>query len=151
MKKNYHKFKLSGNSINKRGQTWSVDLVLGTLVFVLIIVTFYSLLSADRSSPVEGLNENANDVMDAFLKIGLIDPSTGELDEEAFMSLSHEDYESLKEMLGVEGDFCLIIERPDGTLLPLTDPENPGIIINSVGSDELSLNTNLCGDTLSIS
>jgi len=108
---------------SKRGQAWSIDLIIGLLVFVLIVVIFYALLAGPKESKIKHLTDKADVTAQKLFEEGLVDPVTNEFDDEEFLRLAEEDYEGLRERLGIVGDFCLFLETND-------DPPVLKIVVN---------------------
>ncbi|MBU1202229.1 MAG: hypothetical protein KJ583_00095 [Nanoarchaeota archaeon] len=125
---------------NSKGQVWSIDLVIGLLVFALVLVIFYSLLTGERDSKISSYTNKAETVTQRMYEKGLVNPLSSEINEVVYTTLSEEEYENLKQELGIKGDFCLFIETTD----------NPPklLIINNrtgIGSPRLSVGGFNCG------
>ena len=131
---------------NSKGQAWSIDLVIGTLVFATVILVFYSVISGPSDDKVKDYSSEADRIMQKFMDEGLIDPVTGELNDQVYLELSQKDYQALKQEFGVgTGEFCMVIETVD-------DPPTYFFIHNrsGIGSPTLELADNIsCGEIIS--
>lgn len=125
---------------SRRGQIWSTDLIIGLLIFALIIVIFYFLLSSGDKEKIHTYSNEADVVAGRFIELGLVNPDTGEFNEELYVELTNMNYEEVREKLGVSGEFCLFIESTD------TTPEL--IIINNqtgLGNSDFMISNLSCG------
>ncbi|MBC8500137.1 MAG: hypothetical protein ISS25_05000 [Nanoarchaeota archaeon] len=133
---------------SKKGQAWSIDLIIGLLVFVLILVIFYTLIGGEKESKVREFTGKADVVAERLFEEGLVDPVTGEFNDEKFLELAEEDYEGLKERLGIVGDFCLFIEGKTFDGRPyikfILDDTSEGW--TSIGSSDLDISDFQCGE-----
>ena len=103
-----------GERKNRRAQTWSVDLVLGVVIFLLIVIIVYSLM-ASRPAGDTQLRDNADRI---YSKIsvggntadGIPKAVNGNsISETELAKLYQQDYEELKTKLGITGDFCIFV------------------------------------------
>ncbi|MFH1770310.1 MAG: hypothetical protein ABH828_02015, partial [archaeon] len=78
--------------LSKRGQAWSIDIIIGLLVFMMIIIIFYTLVASRDESTVEDYSEKAELVASRLYEEGLVDPDTGYFNDEKFLELASEDY-----------------------------------------------------------
>ncbi|NQU99034.1 hypothetical protein HQ533_06255 [Candidatus Woesearchaeota archaeon] len=117
---------------SKKAQAWSIDLVIGLMVFVLIMVVFYSLIGGEKESTVEDFANKADYVAAKLFGMGLVNEDLGEFNDTVFLELSAEDYQTLKEDLGIAGDFCVFVETND-------DPPQVKVIVNELGVGWISL------------
>jgi hypothetical protein len=130
---------------NKKAQTWSVDLVLGVVIFLLIVVIIYSLIASGPSKESQlrddadkiylYLNENENnqDIPD------LINGSA--ISEEELGKLYDESYDDLKQKLGITSDFCIIVVTDNNALVNVNGKSSIGN-----GEDVLIGPNTYCGD-----
>ena len=122
---------------SRKAQIFSTDLIIGLLIFVLIVVIFYFLLASKDQDKVVDYSQGADIVAGRLIEVGLIDPQTGELNQEVYDELSSMTYEEVREKLGVSGEFCLFLESTDSPpkLLILnnrTGIGNPDFIISNM-------------------
>ena len=130
---------------NSKGQVWSIDLVMGLLVFALIIVIFYSLLAGDSESKIDSYTTGADVLTQKMYDKGLVNSLTGEINEDKYINFSEQSYQDLKEELGVSGEFCLFVETND----------NPPrlLIINNmtgIGSGDFYVGGFACGTNVAL-
>ncbi|MBU0472193.1 MAG: hypothetical protein KKF65_06195, partial [Nanoarchaeota archaeon] len=124
---------------SRKAQAWSVDLVIGLLVFMLIMVIFYSLIGGEKESKVKDYSSKADYIAEKLYDKGLVDSKTGEFDENVFIELGDEDYQALKEELGIAGDFCVFIESNDNppVIKVIVNEDNDGL--TSLGSPDFNV------------
>lgn len=107
----------------KRGQTFSTDALIAVVLFFMAAIMLFYLsepaadsrqagkLQRDSESLILALSSEQN-TSAVFIKGAKID--TGKLD--ATVNLS---YESLKNQLGVDSDFCVYFEDEQGNIVPI--------------------------------
>ena len=129
------------------GQTWSLDLILAVGIFILFIIAFYVILSGQSDEDVqEELEDTASDIvirLDAEAgpsKAGII--KDGKINETKLAELSEEDYEDLKQILGISNDFCIFLEDENGRLIPINGSKM------GVGGSEITINGRPCNSTI---
>jgi len=105
------------------GQTWSFDLLIAVVIFIIVVGVFYAFLSDDRNeSDPEQLQENAKSV--SRLLNCDVSPSdfcviqNGEIIESRLNALAAMDEAQLAEK-GLLGSFCIYFEDNDGNIVPV--------------------------------
>lgn len=136
---------------NKKAQTWSVDLVLGVVIFLLVIVIIYSLI-ASRPNKENQLRDDADKIYVNLAgdKASAEENNLGEVPKiiegneisaEELEELYSEDYQALKEKFGITSDFCIMVITDDNALIDFNG--------NSSIGDNKSItigNTMFCGE-----
>lgn len=115
---------------DKFGQSWSVDLIIGVIIFMLIVAVFYALITAKTKPEFEELQEDARSVVakvetapdDSF---GLI--KAGQIDPARLQELCDMPYDQLKAELGIENDICIYLEDQNGNIIPCGTGNKTGI------------------------
>lgn len=141
------------HSKRKKAQTWSIDIILGMVVFVLIIAVIYAIISQKpQTRPVElqqeamligtRLDYNSNyDSLYTVIQDGEI--NNQKLDRlPTSINFNTGTYEQAKKDFGISKDFCIYIEDENGKLI-LIDNAYVG-----VGNPELMINDVACGSTI---
>ena len=147
--------------VMKNGQTWSIDLIIGVIIFMLIIAVFYAFLTAKSEGGLESLKEDALVVNskvnsdDSLAAINIV--KEGSIDEAKYQDLCKQDYETIKSMLGVENGFCIYLEEgenSDRRIVPCTNADGQEqmgigngkdiILYTAPGGTEIA-----CGDIIS--
>jgi hypothetical protein len=131
---------------NKKAQTWSVDLVLGVVIFLLIVVIIYSLIASKPSKETQlrddadkiylYLNENENNKNIPHL----INGST--ISEDELSELYNTSYEQLKSELGINSDFCIVVISENNAIVTVDGKTSIGN-----GKDVLIGPNTYCGET----
>lgn len=105
----------------KKAQTWSMDLVVGTVIFLFLLATFYTLIIVEDEEQV--VEQDAETVISQLDKQNPDSSSDVErvfdgtqLDEVSLNDLYNTSYSELKEDMGIRSDFCIVvtIDTPDG-------------------------------------
>jgi len=102
-----------------QGQSWSLDIILAFVIFVLIIGIFYALLSNNKKDDTNDLTLESGTVINNLdsangqnTTLTIIDK--GNLDRNKAEILYASDYETLKKQLGIKGEFCIYIVDQEG-------------------------------------
>lgn len=132
-------------NVSKKAQAWSIDLIIGLLVFIMIIMIFYTLVGSKDESTIRDYSEKAELVASRLYEEGLVDADTGIFNDEKFLELASEDYDSLKERLGIVGEFCLFVETNDDPPQIKFISSESGEIWTGIGSSELQIGDFQCG------
>lgn len=102
-----------------QGQSWSLDIILAFVIFVLIIGIFYALLSNNKKDKTNDLTLESSTVINNLDSAnGQITPLTiidkGNLNKDWTGTLYASDYETVKRKLGIKGEFCIYIVDQEG-------------------------------------
>lgn len=127
-------------NISIKAQSWSIDVILGVLVFMAAFFVFYAVLNTNQGAKVGDLKRDASVIVkeissgDSLLSI--IDGN--EINVSKVNDLKNLSYEELKRRLRIENDFCLYFEDDKGYIV---------IINNSykgVGASSINLSGTPC-------
>ncbi len=134
----------------KKGQTWSFDLIVAVILFIIVIALFYTFLSGDKSSAdhVVSLESNVQTIS-SRLNCDLSSDNVcilkkGHLINNSVNSLAAKTYDELKVKLGIKGDFCIYLMDKDGFYVPFGG--KIGVGKNSLLLMNSSNITKYCGD-----
>ncbi|MCA9477707.1 MAG: hypothetical protein KC535_00995 [Nanoarchaeota archaeon] len=129
----------------KRGQTWSFDLIVAVVIFIVVVGIFYSLLNRSNEGTVDtqALESGAKsisyqlncDVSPVFPPCFI---ENGEINETKLAVVAALPYADLKELLGTTEDFCIYLLDEENRIIPVIDENTPGI-----GSGSYLLNATL--------
>ncbi len=122
----------------RRGQVWSIDLVIAVLIFLLAIGVFYFLNSSRASNDQSTLRIDSQVVADKLTgtdALSVVDQ--GAVQEQKLLNLSAMDYDALKDQLGVRNDFCIVLVDKDGNLILLGNGTESRV---GVGQPNLTIN-----------
>lgn len=131
----------------KKAQTWSIDLVLGVVIFLLVIVIVYSLIA---STP-PGETKLRDDADRTYIMLNAEEQKSSEvpniiegnsISEEELAELYAMNYQDLKQKLGITSDFCIVVVTDDNGIIR---PQNGNASIGT-GEDIVMGNTIYCGD-----
>jgi len=138
--------------VNKKAQSWSIDLVLGLVIFVLILSVFYMLLSKDDSANVIVMKSSGNKVMNMVdskssnTLNSFVDGNNVNMSKlEEFYKT--ENYEAIRKELGLKGDFCIILEDKNGNVISIMNSTKR---IYGFGSEDINISGCPCGQSCNI-
>ena len=123
-----------------RGQVWSVDVIIGVVIFISILTVFYAILSESGEDVNALLRANADTVIIRFTQ----DPDLRVLEGNNKLNLSrlelvgNHSYERLKEKLGIQGEFCIYLEDEFGRLVTIGNK-------TGIGNPQLNISGTPCG------
>ena len=112
--------------MNGRGQSWSMDLIIGVVIFLLAIGVIYAVLTSKAKEDTTPLRLESEAVAtkltttDAAQNKDILVAQNNQLDINKLNNLTQEDYEKLKKELGVTNDFCIYLLDEKGNLVYLT-------------------------------
>ena len=106
-------------NINLKAQTWSIDIVLGILLFLSAFFIFYSLLNQNFDTKANNLKQDASSVInevssgDSLSRI----VDNNEVNISKINILKNISYDELKSRFRIEGDFCIYMEDDQGNIV----------------------------------
>lgn len=122
---------------NTKGQTWSFDLIVAIILFIVVVTLFYTFLSGDKvgnkttslESDVKTITTQLNcDINND----GVCIIKKGRIDSDKVTDLTKENYEDIKVKLGITGDFCIYLKDSTGALVEMNN-------LSGIGNGELLL------------
>ena len=127
-------------NISIKAQSWSIDVILGVLVFMAAFFVFYAMLNTNQGAKVGDLKQEASIVVkEVSSSNSLLSIVNGnEINISKVNELKNLSYEELKRRLRIENDFCLYFEDDKGYIV---------IINNSykgVGASNINLSGTPC-------
>ncbi len=141
---------------SKKAQTWSFDLIVAVVLFIVVVALFYSFLSsrndvdATTTSLESGVAQVANLInCDTSSNQDICFITRSRVENAKLTTLTQQDYQIIRDALGVRGDFCIFIRDGNGAIRYL-NLDN----LSSYGSGDLALvyrdgEPVHCGDILS--
>ena len=128
--------------MTKKSQSWSLDIVLAVVVFMVAFFIFYAYLNPSKESNIGELSREAGVIIkqvaseDSLMKV--ID--NNEINDTKLGRLKNYNYIELKKIFRTEGDFCLYIEDEKGHLVLINNSYkgigSPNIIISGTPCDQ---------------
>ena len=105
--------------MQKRGQSWSFDIALAVVIFILTTITFFAFSNSDNTrklgvvqSEAHYLLEHAKAENSPFQVV-----DNQEVDLVKLQQLAVADYDKLKSDSGISNDFCIYFEDDKGNLV----------------------------------
>lgn len=126
-------------NISIKAQSWSIDVILGVIVFMAAFFIFYMLLNTNQNTKVSNLKEDASIVIKQVASdapLGIV--NNNEINVSKVNELKNLSYDELKRRLRIESDFCIYFEDEKGYIV---------IINNSykgVGASSINLSGTPC-------
>ncbi|MBI2657048.1 hypothetical protein HYX03_04875 [Candidatus Woesearchaeota archaeon] len=127
-------------NINKKAQSWSIDVTLGVIIFIAAFFIFYSLLNANPGTKASNLKQEASIIVrqvtseDSLIRV--IDGN--EINISKLNELKNLSYDELKRRLRVESDFCLYFEDEKGYIVLINNS------YKGVGASTINLSGTPC-------
>lgn len=134
--------------MTRRAQTWSVDLVIALVIFgfITVVVTSFSLLNQPEIEDLQFTAERVSVAMESPTSSGCSAVLEGERlileNAECLFDGDQTTYESMRNELGVEGDFCIYFEDESGQIYQV---ETLSGSKTGWGSPELVVGGTACG------
>ena len=107
----------------RKAQAWSMDIIIGVVLFLVILVAVYALVVS--SGPNFRLRGDANkvysqlDARTSSLGIHLFDGNR--ISQEGINRLLNENYDELRTKLGISGDFCIVLTDKHDAIYNLSE------------------------------
>ena len=141
-----------------QGQSWSLDIVIAFVVFALVLAIFYSFLGQGSKTTTKDLSKESSvissnlDSSTGIAKYPII--VSGTVNTNEIQTLYSTDYATLKNELGIRGEFCIYVVDQYGNLITVTynDSATHNLtektsVGNSAAVNEFTLNGKSCGST----
>jgi hypothetical protein len=120
--------KRRNSGMGKRGQSWSFDIALAVVIFILTAITFFSFSNSDNTRKLGVVQSEAHYILEhAKAQNSPLQVVEGSMvDETKLSQLSSMDYEELKKQAGVSNDFCIFFEDEEGNVVLIDGKEGIG-------------------------
>ena len=122
-------------NIQSKAQSWSIDIVLGIIIFMAAFFIFYSILNSNPNATASNLKEQASIIIKQTTTEGsaVAIVNNNEINISKFNELKNLSYEELKRMLRIEGDFCIYLEDENGNVVLINNS------FRGIGSPKINL------------
>lgn len=113
--------------MQKRGQNWSIEVIIALSIFIVIIISMFLLFNTESGGTIQDLQQSGNFLLNTLIIQESAEDSddgvfrNNVLDVDRLEALSEYDLEQLKEEFGIDEDFCIIIESANGSILAIND------------------------------
>ena len=126
--------------INSKAQSWSIDIIIGIIVFIAAFFIFYELLNQNPNTRADSLKEDASIIIKQITtKDGAVRIVDGnEINVSRLNDLKNLSYDELKRRLRIEGDFCIYFEDKNGNLVLINNS------YRGIGSASINLSGTPC-------
>lgn len=121
----------------RRGQSYSVDVVLAIVIFgfVSVAITSFALLSQpDVDKLQNSASRVVNELEGTYLDCGIVLENSS-IDNESIACLFNKSYEDFKEAYDIEHNFCIYLEDEKGQILKIQGKNGWGSAELRVGGD----------------
>ncbi len=126
--------------IGSKAQSWSIDIILGVLIFTAAFFVLYSILYSNPNTKASSLNDQASIIIKQTTAgdgaVAIV--NNNEVNISKFNELKNLSYEELKRTLRVEGDFCIYLEDENGNLVLINNS------FKGIGSPSINLSGTPC-------
>ena len=126
--------------IYPKAQSWSIDLALGVIVFLVAFFVFYSLLNENPNTKENNLKEDASAVIKQVSSpndaLGVV--ANNQFNDSKAGELKNLNYNDLKKRLRVEGDFCIYLEDENGNVILINNS------YSGIGSPNINISSTPC-------
>ena len=132
----------------KKGQSWSLDVVIGIAVFMVAITFLFFYTGAKQESiSVDQLELQGEQIADLLTNAPnqtfVVIESGNKISKRKLDELARHDYRSVKSQLGIRSDFCIYFEDAQGNLVLI----NESLPVVGIGSQETTVAGYNCGYT----
>ncbi len=138
----------------RRGQVWSMDLIIAVVVFLLAIGVFYFFTQSRTNEDTSKLYVESQLIANKLTgdEQGSITNGTLINDDKLNDLIDDYTYDELKELLGIHDDFCIVLQDQDGNIILIGNSSTGNRV--GLGKDHLDLTiegvgTYSCGDAYS--
>lgn len=129
---------------HKRGQTWSFDLIVAVVIFVVVVGVFYTILnrSDEKVIDTQALETDAKSISQQLnCDVTPIHPPCfiegGEINQTKLEAVASLSYSQLKQLLGTSEDFCIYLLDEQDRIIPVNGS------IPGIGDSDYLLNETL--------
>jgi len=122
------------------GQSWSIDAVIGVLIFLLVIGVFYALLTNNAKEDTTDLKISSETIATKLTddsKNSIVIDDT--ISQEKLVELAQKKYLELKKELSVNSEFCVFFKDERGSVINITYEED-GYTYTYVGIGSSKIN-----------
>lgn len=107
----------------KKAQTFSTDAIVAVAMFIIaVIMLFYLSGPAAENRQSERLQSEAEKlpkVLGSEQNISAVFVEGSKIDDEKLREAVNLSYDNLKDLLGVDSDFCIYLEDENGNIVPM--------------------------------
>ena len=134
----------------RKGQVWSIDVLLAVVIFVSVILIFYVTMVPKQKPQMKDLQAESEGLkleLEKNYDVGFI--VNDEINDTRFQVFIHNataNYTALKKKLGVKGEFCLFFVDSEGNIVPI---DNTTASLVGVGNSSITIAGDPCGSTIS--
>lgn len=131
----------------KKSQIWSMDTIIATIIFISAITAFAVIISTNYTgNSLENIKSEAKLVPEQLLtsentQVSILTNNVVDLNK--VKELQELNYDELKSLLGVKGNFCLYFETADGQVINLSDLTGYNGKSVGIGSGVVNLSNNV--------
>ena len=125
--------------LNSKAQSWSIDIIIGVLVFIGAFFVVYALLNSNPETKTNNLKDDASLVVKKVTSEGYLKIVDGnEINESKLNDLKNLTYDELKRILAIEGDFCIYFEDDKGNIVLINNS------YKGIGAPNINLSNTPC-------
>ncbi len=140
--------------MQKRGQSWSIELIISLSVFVVIIIGLFVSFSTQPTNPVQELQAQSQQFISRFFATDTSNQQVysfienNNVNDQKLAQLQATDYSEIKKELGLSDDFCIILVDSNNNIIPIVAAN--GSTYYAIGSGNIQLGNGVtCNSTVS--
>lgn len=126
--------------INPKAQSWSIDIIIAVVLFIGAFFAFFAFLNQNSNSKAGDLQQDASTIIKQVgaekSPLNIIENNA--LNITKMNQLKNISYEELKQMLRVQGDFCIYIEDEQGHIVLVNNS------YKGIGSPDINISGTPC-------
>jgi hypothetical protein len=133
-----------------KGQMWSVDVIIGIIIFIGVLAVFYGTLSGSNEGAERAAQDNANVILQKLKNNPQLDVITddNELNMTRLEEISKWNYSDLKQTLGVQSDFCIYVQDQEGRVIPLGNTTEQKYSFGKPGGSTINVSGKRCNENI---
>ena len=130
----------------KRAQAWSIDLVIGVLIFLLVAGLFYATILRNQGEDTTTIRISSETIATKLIN----DPNLRITEDNAISAerikrLIEKDIDDLRREFGADTEFCVFFEDEKGNLVPIfIDEDDQTKVYHGIGSNSISVSDHPC-------
>lgn len=130
----------------RRGQAWSLDLVVAVIIFLLAVGIIYEFLLGRERGDLAQLRIESEVIATKLADDPLLQVAVNkQLDTTRMAGLATKSYDELKSDLGVKHEFCIFLQDENGNLIYIVDGLGNKYTGIGSGDGQLNLSGTPCG------
>lgn len=135
------------NKYGNKAQTWSIDLAIAVVLFLLVASVFYIILTKKDTNNLGELQRSSESLANKMFQenSGIDIVKEGKVEQDRVENLLSRNYEDVKKEIGTEEEFCIVMKDENGNIIPFKDKDGNQYLGIGPANDELNFSDKKCG------